>query len=851
MGPLDLSFETCKVLFINGTNLLDGSPESVAQREWLGALAAIGMPCEAVGCFFVEDERETDARRWLAKRDWSVEKTLKTQGRTIHHVRQESLSVTLFQGASTKPHGFDAAEKAGFLEVIGDILNERRPDVVVVRADPSLPDLLAEARQRGLPAIAFVPDAVPRDPAPLRNADLVLTCTRFAAEYLREAFALPCVDLPPLVAQQPVQVAANGPGAIAFDGAATLGNGVAVFAQLAEEFVRRRPQVPLLVLGRGTGSVTLKSGAKVRCVSTPELSGVWNSTRGVLAPVVGWEHMPLAALSALRHGVPAIGSNRGAIPELFDRIGMVLPLPGRVTEGLPVLMRADEMAPWIDTVLRLYDDPVFAAEQSQQALAAAACWTPEKLAPRYARFLAGVVARRRQTAVAGPAVSTNGFASHLDRLKEKYPWPAERPTDAAPGQEEGWLSNGTDAVLTEALSPATRLVVELGSWLGLSTRFIADRAPSATVISVDHWRGSPEHVNNDRYRNLLPHLYETFLSRCWNHRHRIVPLRMSTLDGLREVAAHGLQPDVIFVDAEHSYDAVHAEVTLARQLFPNATISGDDYDWSGVHRAVHGYARKHGLVVDRVGWRGWRLLEPWQVADTRRAPPLRTHAVVMVPHLNGIEWECEQALRQLESFGVRVVRRGGCSAIDVARNEMLSDALHDGADALMFIDSDIGFEPADVLRLLARPEPVVAGVYPKKGMRELASQFAPGVKNVLFGPGAPGPYPLRYAATGFLRIKADVLRRLINELNLPLCNTHWGRGIWPFFMPMIVPHGKDKLHYLGEDWAFSYRLAQIGMVPLADTAIRLWHWGRYSFGWEDAGSTVNRYRSYNYQLTGG
>ena len=98
---------------------------------------------------------------------------------------------------------------------------------------------------------------------------------------------------------------------------------------------------------------------------------------------------------------------------------------------------------------------------------------------------------------------------------------------------------------------------------------------------------------------------------------------------------------------------------------------------------------------------------------------------------------------------------------------------------------------------------------------------------------------------------ADVLRRLINELNLPLCNTHWGRGIWPFFMPMIVPHGKDKLHYLGEDWAFSYRLAQIGMVPLADTAIRLWHWGRYSFGWEDAGSTVNRYRSYNYQLTGG
>ena len=43
---------------------------------------------------------------------------------------------------------------------------------------------------------------------------------------------------------------------------------------------------------------------------------------------------------------------------------------------------------------------------------------------------------------------------------------------------------------------------------------------------------------------------------------------------------------------------------------------------------------------------------------------------VLVPHLNGIECECEQNLRELEKEGVRVVRRGGCSAIDVARNEL-------------------------------------------------------------------------------------------------------------------------------------------------------------------------------------
>ena len=61
--------------------------------------------------------------------------------------------------------------------------------------------------------------------------------------------------------------------------------------------------------------------------------------------------------------------------------------------------------------------------------------------------------------------------------------------------------------------------------------------------------------------------------------------------------------------------------------------------------------------------------------------------------------------------GVKVVRRGGSSAIDAARNVLMSDALHDGYESMMFIDADVGFDPRDVFRLLARPEPVLCGVY--------------------------------------------------------------------------------------------------------------------------------------------
>jgi hypothetical protein len=226
-------------------------------------------------------------------------------------------------------------------------------------------------------------------------------------------------------------------------------------------------------------------------------------------------------------------------------------------------------------------------------------------------------------------------------------------------------------------------------------------------------------------------------------------------------------------------------------------------------------------------------------------------SVVLVPHLNGIEPKCEEGLRALERAGVTVVRMPGCSAIDGARNQMASDALNDGFDSLLFIDADIAFKPEEALDLLARQEPVVSGIYAKKNVRALTCEFHDGVAEVCFGEQAPGLYPLKYGGAGFLRIRAEVLRRMIDVLKLPRCNTAWGRGLWPFFQPMIVAHASGLPHYLGEDWSFCARLAEIGVTPLADLSIRLFHIGSHGFGWEDAGNPLPRFRTFRYRIGDG
>jgi hypothetical protein len=93
-----------------------------------------------------------------------------------------------------------------------------------------------------------------------------------------------------------------------------------------------------------------------------------------------------------------------------------------------------------------------------------------------------------------------------------------------------------------------------------------------------------------------------------------------------------------------------------------------------------------------------------------------------------------------------------------------------------------------------------------------------------------------YAPTGFLRIRAEVLWQMIEELKLPEC--HWGRikGIYPFFLPLCVPDGRGGTRYLTEDYSFSHRLSQIGITPMADTTIKLFHYKKYGYSYEDLSS---------------
>jgi hypothetical protein len=220
--------------------------------------------------------------------------------------------------------------------------------------------------------------------------------------------------------------------------------------------------------------------------------------------------------------------------------------------------------------------------------------------------------------------------------------------------------------------------------------------------------------------------------------------------------------------------------------------------------------------------------------------------VVLVPVGSYIEPDCDDGLRRLEAQGYTVRRVRGYAAIDQARSQMASDALADGFDELMWIDSDVVFDVADVQRLRDSDAPVICGIYPKKNKRALSCHLLPGTRNVLFG-SRGRLIEIRYAAAGFLLTRREVYEEIAKQEELPVCNQRFSAPVVPYFLPLLLPV-EDGTWYLGEDFAFCERARRSGFPIIADTRIRLGHLGSYRYGWEDAGSDRERYSDYDFSI---
>jgi len=205
------------------------------------------------------------------------------------------------------------------------------------------------------------------------------------------------------------------------------------------------------------------------------------------------------------------------------------------------------------------------------------------------------------------------------------------------------------------------------------------------------------------------------------------------------------------------------------------------------------------------------------------------------------------------------------SLITRARNYCADEFMRSGYTHLLFIDSDIGFNPQDVLALLAlqtdeSPYDIIGGAYPKKCITwekikaavdqgkadENPNVLEEYVGDFVFNPvidnGAASksirldePAEVLEIGTGFMMIRRNTFEEYSKSIpNIMYKPDHvrteafdGSRNIAMFFQAEIDPESR---RYLSEDYLFCQNTRKIGMKVWICPWMHLQHAGFYTFG---------------------
>lgn len=148
------------------------------------------------------------------------------------------------------------------------------------------------------------------------------------------------------------------------------------------------------------------------------------------------------------------------------------------------------------------------------------------------------------------------------------------------------------------------IVVEIGSYLGASTRYIAKLLPAEGIVyAIDHWLGNEEWKNQPNFNEKQSLFYQKFLSNIIHEKlyHKIIPIKMSSLEAAKKISC---TPDLVFIDGSHDYQSVYEDICAWYN--PHGILCGDDYSWGeskSVKRAVDRFAEENNLKV--------KLIKDW------------------------------------------------------------------------------------------------------------------------------------------------------------------------------------------------------------------------------------------------
>lgn len=152
-------------------------------------------------------------------------------------------------------------------------------------------------------------------------------------------------------------------------------------------------------------------------------------------------------------------------------------------------------------------------------------------------------------------------------------------------QIQGWFNHQAAYDYLLANMPEDGTFVELGAWLGKSSSYLCDKATGQDIIIVDTWKGSPNELTTHHKLATEQDIYQLFVENMGERNYKAI--KATSKAAARKFKEESL--DVVFIDLDHSYEAVKEDIKLwLPKVKKGGYIAGDDYheNWKGVIQAV-------------------------------------------------------------------------------------------------------------------------------------------------------------------------------------------------------------------------------------------------------------------------
>lgn len=167
----------------------------------------------------------------------------------------------------------------------------------------------------------------------------------------------------------------------------------------------------------------------------------------------------------------------------------------------------------------------------------------------------------------------------------------------------GWAAFVELYALMVRNAPMQARFVEVGSWAGRSAAFmgveILNSGKQIKFDCIDPWYDGGVDLRDTEHRKLLGDvpLIEQFKRNVGPVLHLINPIQKLSVDAAKDFPDGSI--NYIMIDGDHTYEAVRDDIKAwMPKMRIGAIMSGDDYNWPGVRKAVdEAFGRKARIMT--------------------------------------------------------------------------------------------------------------------------------------------------------------------------------------------------------------------------------------------------------------